>query len=70
MSRPWTPLDNAPIESFFGTLKCECIYRSKQKDFNHATQMINDYIYFYNYTRLQSKSNMTLYEKRCLKLTS
>jgi len=70
MSRAATPLDNAPIESFFGTLKCECIYRQKPKDFDHASQLIDDYIYFYNYIRLQSKYKMTPYEKRCLRLAS
>jgi transposase InsO family protein len=64
MSRPGTPLDNAPVESFFGTLKCECIYRHKPRDFEHATQLIDDYIYFYNYVRLQSRTKMTPYEKR------
>ena len=64
MSRAGTPLDNAPIESFFGTLKCECLYRHKPRDFEHAAQLIDDYIYFYNYIRLQSKSKMTPYEKR------
>ena len=70
MSRAGTPLDNAPIESFFGTLKCECIYRHKPKDYAHATQLIDDYIHFYNYIRLQSKSKMTPYEKRCLNQAS
>jgi putative transposase len=70
MSRAGTPLDNAPIESFFGTLKCECIYRSKPKDFEHAATLIDDYIHFYNYIRLQSKSKMTPYEKRCLNQAS
>jgi len=64
MSRPGTPLDNAPIESFFGTLKCECIYKHKPKDFEHATELIDDYMHFYNYVRLQSKSKTTPYQER------
>ena len=33
MSRAGTPLDNAPVESFFETLKCECLYRQKIKKY-------------------------------------
>ena len=68
MSRAGTPLDNAPIESFFGTLKCECLYRHKPRDFEHAKELIDDYIYFYNYIRLQSKTMMTPHEKRMERL--
>lgn len=70
MSRPGTPLDNAPIESFFGTLKCECIYRQRPKNFEHAEQLIDDYVYFYNYVRLQSRTKITPYEKRCERLVA
>jgi transposase InsO family protein len=65
MSRAGTPLDNAPAESFFGTLKSECISRQKIKSFEHAKELIEEYIHFYNYERIQLKTKLTPYEKRC-----
>lgn len=65
MSRPGTPLDNAPAENFFGTLKAECIYRQKIRSIKQAKNLIKDYIYFYNYERIQLKTKLTPFEKRC-----
>ena len=64
MSRAGTPLDNAPIENFFGILKTECIYRQKIKTFKEAIDLIHDYIHFYNYQRIQTKNGLTQFEKR------
>ncbi len=52
--------DNAPIESFFGTLKCESLYLSKKllsKD--EARKMIDDYIHYYNNDRIKVKLKMS-----------
>jgi putative transposase len=65
MSRRGNCYDNACAENFFGILKSECIYRSKPKDFKEARLLIDDYIYFYNYERIQLKTKLTPYEKRC-----
>ena len=65
MSRRGNCYDNACAENFFGILKSECIYRSKPKDFQEARVRIDDYIYFYNYERIQLKTKLTPYEKRC-----
>ena len=65
MSRKGTPLDNAPAESFFSTLKAECIYRQKIQTFEEANELISEFIRFYNYQRIQLKSKLTPYEKRC-----
>ena len=65
MSRAGTPLDNACAENFFGTLKAECIYRQKIQTFEEAKQLINEYVCFYNYERIQLKTKLTPYEKRC-----
>lgn len=65
MSRAGTPLDNAPAESFFAVLKTECIYRQKIQSFAQANTMINQFIYFYNYQRIQLRTKLTPYEKRC-----
>ena len=65
MSRRGNCYDNACAENFFGILKSECIYRTKPKDFQEARLLIDDYIYFYNYERIQLKTKLTPYEKRC-----
>jgi transposase InsO family protein len=65
MSRAGTPLDNACAENFFGILKTECIYRRKPATNEEARLLIDDYINFYNYHRIQLKTKLTPYEKRC-----
>jgi len=65
MSRAGTPLDNAPVESFFSILKAECISRCKINTFEEAKSLIDDFIYFYNHQRIQLKTKLTPYEKRC-----
>jgi len=65
MSRRGNCYDNAMAENFFGILKTECIYRHKPKTFDHARQLVDDYIYFYNYERIQLKTRLTPSEKRC-----
>jgi len=64
MSRRGNCLDNAPAENFFGILKSECINRQKIKDFATAKSLIDDYIYFYNYERIQLKTKLTPIEYR------
>ena len=65
MSRRGNCYDNALAENFFGILKSECIYRIKPKTIAEAKALIDDYIYFYNYERIQLKTKLTPYEKRC-----
>ena len=65
MSRRGNCYDNAMAENIFGILKTECIYRNKLKTFTEARRLIADYIYFYNYERIQLKTKLTPYEKRC-----
>lgn len=64
MSRRGNPYDNALAENFFSILKTECIHRVKLQTFAEAQQIIDDYIYFYNNQRLQSKTKLTPLEKR------
>lgn len=47
--------DNAMAENFFFILKTECIYRHKPKTFKEANDLIDRYIHFYNYERIQIK---------------
>jgi len=65
MSRTATPLDNAPAENFFSVLKTECVNRYKIPTIEEAKSLISEYIYFYNYQRIQLKTKLTPYEKRC-----
>ena len=65
MSRRGNCYDNAPAENFFGILKSECIYRRKLKTIEEAKLIIDDYIHFYNYERIQLKTKLTPFEKRC-----
>jgi len=54
------------MENFFGHLKEEAIRRYKNPTFQEAQHIINEYIYFYNYERLQLKTRQTPYQLRCL----
>ena len=64
MSRKATPLDNAPIESFFSAFKSECIYLEKPKTIEEAKDLIDEYIDFYNYERIQLRHKATPFEIR------
>ena len=45
-------------ENFFSILKTECIYRHKPASFCEANEMIDRYINFYNYERIQLKTGV------------
>jgi transposase InsO family protein len=53
MSRRGNCYDNAMAENFFSIIKAECINRYKFSDFSHAKDLIDEYIWFYNNTRIQ-----------------
>ena len=56
MSRPGNCLDNAVVESFFGTLKTELIHRQTWPTREAAKAAIHEYIeVFYNRRRLHSR---------------
>ena len=65
MSSPGTPLDNACAENFFSTLKSEWLYRYTPATKEEARLLLGEYIHFYNYERIQLKTKLTPYEKRC-----
>ena len=65
MSRRGNPYDNALAENFFSILKTECIYRQKIATFEEARSLIDDYIFFYNHHRIQTKTKLTPLELRC-----
>ncbi len=55
MSRVGRCIDNGPMESFWGTLKCEKYYLHMYPTFEKLERDIDAYIRFYNYERLQAK---------------
>ena len=55
MSRKGNCLDNALIEGFFGTLKCETINIEKPKTIEGLEKQIYEYIHYYNHERIQLK---------------
>jgi putative transposase len=57
MSRVGRCIDNGPMESFWGTLKCEKYYLHTYHTFEELGKDIEAYIHFYNYERLQAKLN-------------
>ena len=65
MSRRANPYDNAMAENFFSILKVECIRRVKINTFAEANRLIDKFIHFYNYQRIQLKTKLTPYEMRC-----
>jgi len=68
MSRRGNCWDNAPMENFFGHLKEEYLRHFKKPTFKEAEQLINEYVAFYNYERIQLKTRQTPYETRCLSI--
>ncbi len=66
MSRRGNCWDNAPMENFFGHLKEEALRQYKSPSFEEAQHIIDDYICFYNYERIQLKTRQTPYQIRCL----
>lgn len=52
MSRKGNCWDNAPMESFFGTLKVESFYQEGVLSVAELTKVIDDYIRYYNHERI------------------
>ncbi|MFB9977886.1 IS3 family transposase, partial [Pallidibacillus thermolactis subsp. kokeshiiformis] len=57
MSRVGKCIDNGPMESFWGALKCEKYYLHKYETFEELLKAIEEYIYFYNNERYQERLN-------------
>jgi putative transposase len=65
MSRRGNCWDNAPMENFFGHFKEEALRQFKTPTFEEAKQIVDEYIHFFNYERIQLKTRRTPYEVRC-----
>ena len=64
ISKCGNPYDNALAENFFSILKTECIYRVKLQTYEEACLLIDNYIHFYNYERIQLKTKLIPMEYR------
>jgi transposase InsO family protein len=53
MSAKGNAYDNAVVESFFRTLKCETVYLQKVKSLSDLIRTIDEYIYWYNHERIK-----------------
>jgi putative transposase len=65
MSRRGNCWDNAPMENFFSHLKEEALRHCQNPTVAEVRQVIEEYIHFYNYERIQLKTKLTPYERRC-----
>ncbi len=66
MSRRGNCWDNAPMENFFGHLKEEALRPPHNPTFQEAQRLIDEYVHFFNYERIQLKTRQTPYQLRCL----
>jgi len=66
MSRRGNCWDNAPMENFFGHFKEEALRQYPIPTFKEAQEIVDGYIDFYNYERIQLKTRQTPYQIRCL----
>lgn len=55
MSRKGNCLDNAAMESFFGTLKAEYFHLNQFDTIEQLQQGLDQYIHYYNYERISLK---------------
>ena len=55
MFRKGTPIDDSPMESFHGILKKETLYNSEISSIQEYQALVEDWILFYNTSRLKSK---------------
>ncbi len=61
MSRKGNCYDNCIVETFFGRMKTEMFYgfESEYTSFELFGKAVEEYIYYYNYERIQSKTGWT-----------
>ncbi|WP_439850899.1 IS3 family transposase [Pseudomonas syringae] len=57
MSRKGNCLDNAAMESFFGTLKSEFFYLKRFESIEELKAGLDEYIHYYNHDRIKLKLN-------------
>jgi len=68
MSRIGSPYDNAPMESFFQSLKTECLYKRSFSSLEHLERTLEQWFAYYNHRRLHSAlgyQSPLAYEIKC-----
>lgn len=68
MSRRGNCYDNAVMESFFATLKCEFVYINKFENTEQFKNMLEKYIYFYNNFRIKANGLTPLQDNKFSKV--
>jgi len=58
MSRKGTPIDDSPMESFHGILKKETLYNNNITSIEEYQALVEDWIEFYNTTRLKNRKKV------------
>ena len=56
MSRKGTPIDDSPMESWHGILKKETLYNNNITSLEHYIQLVEEWIDFYNTTRIKNRN--------------
>ena len=60
MSRKGTPIDDSPMESWHGILKNETLYNNDIKNINEYQALVEDWIEFYNTTRIKIRKKFKI----------
>ncbi len=68
MSRRGNCYDNAVMESFFATLKCELVYINKFKNIEQFKYELEKYIDFYNNYRIKANGLTPLQDNKFIKV--
>ena len=68
MSRRGNCYDNAVMESFFATLKCEFVYINKFKNIEQFKYELEKYIDFYNNYRIKANGLTPLQDNKFIKV--
>ena len=55
MSRKGTPIDDSPMESWHAILKKETLYNNDIKSLEHYVQLVEEWIQFYNTSRIKGR---------------
>ena len=66
MSRKGNCMDNGRMENFFGRMKVEMYYGEKFKDIDELIDKMEEYIYYYNNTRIINKLKMSPIQYRTM----
>lgn len=61
MSRKGNPIDDSPMESFYGILKKETLYNNDITTLEQYIDIVKDWLLFYNTVRLKLNKKFVFY---------